>query len=192
MSPDATLCATLTSALYSSVSEEEVLHLELMVNASISPRDSSCIEVAIRCLAVEGDGLGPHDLNDGGLLANVVAAGIKGELARFQSGVTMEISCLDAWYSSSDGSLEGPATYIARGLCRKCCIPEIFLRYMQVSVSLMESGHPLEGHHELIELVTSPETGFLHLFSQHQLQELLLCEREYTIYEMNHEELSNS
>lgn len=29
-------------------------------------------------MAVEGDGLGPHDLNDGGILANVMAAGFKG------------------------------------------------------------------------------------------------------------------
>lgn len=31
LSPDATLCTALTSALYSSVSEEDVLHRELMV-----------------------------------------------------------------------------------------------------------------------------------------------------------------
>ncbi|KAL0424939.1 UNVERIFIED_CONTAM: Nuclear pore complex protein [Sesamum radiatum] len=173
MSPDATLCTTLTSALYSSVTEEEVLHRELMVNVSISSRDSSCIEVVLRCLAVDGDGLGPHDLNDGGILASVMAAGFKGELARFQAGVTMEISRLDAWYSSSDGSLEGPATYI-------------------VSVSLMEYGYPPDVHQELIELVTSPETDFLHLFSQHQLQELLLFERDYSIYELDLEELPSS
>lgn len=57
---------------------------------------------------------------------------LSGELARFQAGVTLEISRLDAWYSSANGSLDGPATYIVRGLCRKCCIPEIFLRSMQV------------------------------------------------------------
>lgn len=121
----------------------------------------------------------------------------------------MEISRLDAWYSSSDGSLEGPATYIVRGLCRRCCIPEVALRCMQVgigiffrilqkritrsstrvpipihtswylsyllyffqvSVSLMESGNPPESHDDLIELVSSPETGFLCLFSQKQMQ----------------------
>ncbi|KAL6491760.1 hypothetical protein OROGR_034125 [Orobanche gracilis] len=185
MPPDATLCTTLTSALYSSVSEEEVLHREIMVNVCTSPRDNSCIEVVLRCLAVEGDGLGSHDLNDGGILANVMAAGFKGELARFQAGITMEISRLDAWYSSIDGSLEGPATYIVRGLCRKCCIPEIFLRCMQVSVPLMESGCRQERHYELIELASSPETDFLRLFSQNQLQELLLFERNYSIYEMD-------
>lgn len=57
---------------------------------------------------------------------------MSGELPRFQAGVTMEISRLDAWYSSADGSLEGPATYIVRGLCRRCCVPEIVLRCMQV------------------------------------------------------------
>lgn len=58
---------------------------------------------------------------------------VAGELARFQTGVTMEISRLDAWYSGTDGSLEGPATYIVQGLCRRCCIPEVILRCMQVN-----------------------------------------------------------
>ena len=57
---------------------------------------------------------------------------MSGELARFQAGVTLEISRLDAWYSNASGSLDGPATYIVRGLCRKCCIPEIVLRCMEV------------------------------------------------------------
>ncbi|CAL5381112.1 unnamed protein product [Camellia sinensis] len=278
MCPDATLCATLMSALYSSVSEEVVLNRQLMVSVSISLTDNCCIEVVLRGLAADGDGLGPHELNDGGILATVIAAGFKGELVRFQAGITMEISRLDAWYSSKDGSLEAPATYIVRGLCQsvdtpfltvlktwtslfehtvifhvcvrlefpeasarapclriseldrlvsgfapntcilplrgrvgladhpypppavarchrlviknrdtnrvrtvargpprghvtqRCCIPEVILRCMQISVSLVESGNPPESHDELIELVALPETGFLHLFSQQQLQ----------------------
>lgn len=59
-----------------------------------------------------------------------------GELARFQAGVALEISRLDAWYTSADGTLEGPATYIVWGLCRRCCLPEIILRCMQVISSL--------------------------------------------------------
>lgn len=51
----------------------------LQVNVSISPKDNYCIEVALRCLAVEGDGFGVHGLNDGGLLASVMAAAFKGE-----------------------------------------------------------------------------------------------------------------
>ena len=43
------------------------------------------------------------------------------------------------------------------------------LLHLQVSVSLVQSGDPPENH-ELIELVACPETGFVHLFSQHQLQ----------------------
>ncbi|KAF5952336.1 hypothetical protein HYC85_010280 [Camellia sinensis] len=119
MCPDATSCATLLSALYSSVSEEVVLNRQLMVSVSISSTDNYCIEVVLRCLATDGDGLGPHELNDGGILAIVIAAGFKGELVRFQAGVTVEILRLDAWYSSKDGSPEGPATYIVRGLCRR-------------------------------------------------------------------------
>ncbi|OVA11455.1 Nuclear pore protein 84/107 [Macleaya cordata] len=171
MCPDATSCTTLSSALYSSVGEEVVLNRELMVNVSISAKDSYCIEVVLRCLAVDGDGIGRHDINDGGVLATVMAAGFKaGELNRFQAGVTMEISRLDAWYSTKEGLVEGPATYIVRGLCRRCCLPEIILRCMQVSVSLVESGNLPESHDELIELVASPESGLLHLFSQQQLQ----------------------
>ncbi|KAI8026166.1 Nuclear pore complex protein NUP107 [Camellia lanceoleosa] len=160
MCPDATLCATLMSALCSSVNEEVVLNRQLMVSVSLSSTDNYCIEVVLRCLATDGDGLGPHELNDGGILATVIAAGFKGELVRFQADVTMEISRLDAWYSSKDGSLEGPATYIVWGLCRRCCIPEVILRCMQVSVSLMELGNPPKSHDELIELVASPKTGF--------------------------------
>ncbi|XP_048234183.1 nuclear pore complex protein NUP107 [Ricinus communis] len=188
MCPDATICTALMSALYSSVSEETVLHRQLMVNVAISSRDNYCIEVVLRCLAVEGDGLGCHQANDGGILATVMAAGFKGELARFQAGVTMEISRLDAWYSSAEGSLEEPATFVIQGLCRKCCLPEVILRCMQVSVSLMESGNPPENHDDLIELVACPETGFLHLFSQQQLQEFLLFEREYSVVKMELEE----
>lgn len=188
MPPDATVCTTLMSAMYSSVSEEEVMNRQLMVNVSISTKDQYCVELVLRCLALEGDGIGMHELHDGGILATVVAAGIKGELARFQSEVTMEISKLDAWYSRSDGSLEGPAAYIVRGLCRRCCIPEVALRCMQVSVSLVQSGNPPERHDELIELISSTETGFLHLFSQHQMQEFLLLEREYSIHRMSLEE----
>lgn len=188
MHPDATICTALMSALYSSVCEEVVLCRQLMVNVTISPRDNYCIEIVLRCLAVEGDGLGSHQVSDGGVLGTVMAAGFKGELARFQAGVTMEISRLDAWYTSADGTLEGPATYIVRGLCRRCCLPEIILRCMQVSVSLMESGNLPECHDELMELVACPDTGFLQLFSQQQLQEFLLFEREYEICNMELQE----
>ncbi|XP_024969419.1 nuclear pore complex protein NUP107 isoform X3 [Cynara cardunculus var. scolymus] len=185
MSPDATLCTALTSAFYSSVSEEVVSDRQLLVNVSISTKDSCSIEVSLRCLATENDGFGPNKLADGGVLAAVIAAGIKGELAGFQAGVTMEILRLDAWYCDNDGSLGSPATYIVRGLCRRCCIPEVILRCMQVSVSLMESGNAHDVQDELIELVAGSETGVLHLFSQNQLQEFLLFEREYRIWKMD-------
>lgn len=51
----------------------------VQVNVSISSSNSYCIEVVLRCLAVEGDGLRSHDLNDGGILGTVMAAGFKGE-----------------------------------------------------------------------------------------------------------------
>ncbi|OAY70656.1 Nuclear pore complex protein NUP107, partial [Ananas comosus] len=169
--PDATLCTALTSALYSSVSEEDVLKRQLLVKVTISSTNNYYIEVALRCVAVSGDGLGFHEANDGGILSTVMAAGFKaGELNRFQAGVTMEISRLDAWYSDEDGSVGSPATYIVRGLCRRCCLPEIILRCMQVSISLAEAGDRLDHHDQLIEL------------------EFLLFERECVLSKMELEE----
>jgi nuclear pore complex protein Nup107 len=46
----------------------------------------------------------------------------------------------------------------------------LFLSHLQVSVSLMGSGVQPDSHDNLIELVGSPETRFLDLFSQQQLQ----------------------
>ncbi|KAG2241600.1 hypothetical protein Bca52824_096420 [Brassica carinata] len=64
---------------------------------------------------------------------------------------------------------------------------------MRVSVCLMESRNPPEDHDELIELVASDETGFLSLFSQQQLQEFMLFEREYRLSQLElQEELSSS
>uniref|UniRef100_A0A0A9EP24 Nuclear pore complex protein n=1 Tax=Arundo donax TaxID=35708 RepID=A0A0A9EP24_ARUDO len=188
MLPDATSCTALTSALYSTVSEEDVLDRQLKVDVQISSRDPCCIEVSLRCLAAEGDGYGLHEANDGGLLAAIMAAGFKGELNRFQPGVSMEISRLDAWYSDGNGSVESTAAYIIRGLCRRCCLPETILRSMQASISLSEAGESLDNCDKLIELVASSESGMMHLFSQQQLQEFLIFERECFICKMELEE----
>ncbi|KAL9401835.1 hypothetical protein Peur_005684 [Populus x canadensis] len=45
----------------------------LQVNVTISPRDNYCIEIVLRYLAVEGDGLGSHQVNDGGVLVENTA-----------------------------------------------------------------------------------------------------------------------
>lgn len=47
------------------------------MDVQVSSRDP-CFEVALRCLAAEGDGYGLHEANDGGLLAAIMAAGFKG------------------------------------------------------------------------------------------------------------------
>jgi len=188
MLPDATSCTALTSALYSTVSEDDVLHRQLKVDVQVSSRDPCCIEVALRCLAAEGDGYGLHEANNGGLLAAVMAAGFKGELSRFQPGVSMAISRLDAWYSDGSGSVESTAAYIIRGLCRRCCLPETILRSMQACIALSAAGDSLDNCDKLIELVGSAESGMMHLFSQQQLQEFLIFQRECFICTMELEE----
>ncbi|KAG2563843.1 hypothetical protein PVAP13_8KG368602 [Panicum virgatum] len=188
MLPDATSCTALTSALYSTANEEDMLHRQLKVDVQVSSRDPCCIEVALCCLAAEGDGYGLHETSDGGLLAAIMAAGFKGELSRFQPGVSMAISRLDAWYSDGNGSVESTAAYIIRGLCRRCCLPETILRSMQACISLSAAGDSLHDCDKLIELVGSSESGMLHLFSQQQLQEFLILERECLISKMEIEE----
>nr|GEW46812.1 nuclear pore complex protein NUP107 [Tanacetum cinerariifolium] len=127
---DTTLCLTLTSALYSPVSDEVLSSLQLQLNVSIFGKDSSSVEVALACLAIENDGFGSNKLVDGGVVSKV-------------------ISVKDAWYSGSDGSWGNPVTYILRGLCR---IPKLILQCMQESVSLVASGNAHESPDELIEL----------------------------------------
>ncbi|KMZ57642.1 hypothetical protein ZOSMA_83G00150 [Zostera marina] len=188
--PDATLCTALSSALYSSICEEDVFKRHLTVNVAISPEDKFCVGLSMRCTAVDGDGLGLHESNDGGLLATILASAFKGELSRFQPGVTLEISRLDAWYSNND-CLEYPATYVVRGLCRKCCLPEMILRCMQISVSLCENGDSTDCRSQLIELVADSELGFFSLFSQQQMQEFIRFERECTLFRMQFQEDSS-
>lgn len=50
----------------------------MQVNVAVSSKDNYCIEVVLRCLAVEGDGLGPNEQDDGGVLGAIMAAGFKG------------------------------------------------------------------------------------------------------------------
>lgn len=50
------------------------------VDVAVSSKDSLSVEVVLRCLAADGDGIGFHMTNDGGLLAAIMAAGFKGIL----------------------------------------------------------------------------------------------------------------
>ncbi|KAK1319501.1 hypothetical protein QJS10_CPB04g01384 [Acorus calamus] len=84
--------------------------------------------------ALNGDGLGLPESNDGDLLATIMATSFKGELPHFQAGIKIDIQ-IGSWYSDEGSSLESPAAYIVKGLCRICCLPEIILRWMQVNVS---------------------------------------------------------
>jgi len=52
--------------------------LILQVNVSISSRDSYCVDIVLRCIAIASDGLEPHELNDGGILGTILASGFKG------------------------------------------------------------------------------------------------------------------
>ncbi|KAI8024662.1 Nuclear pore complex protein NUP107 [Camellia lanceoleosa] len=142
----------------------------------MSSTDNDCIEVVLRCLATGGDGLGPHELNDGSILATVIAAGFKGELVRFQAGVTMEISRLDACIQAKMVLWKAQLHTLCGAFVEGVAFQKLFL---DVSVLLVESGNPPESHDELIELDASPKTGFLHLFSQQQLQrEYWICKLE--------------
>lgn len=51
----------------------------MQVNVSIESGEGFCIKIVLRCLAAPGDGLGHREVDDGGLLGGIVAAGFKGE-----------------------------------------------------------------------------------------------------------------
>lgn len=188
--PDATTCTALTSALYACAGELAT-ERQLSVDISICTGDEYCINVFLRCTALEGDGIGPCTAEDGGLLASVMAAAFKGELEHFEEGVALEVFQLDAWYINKEGFHEAPAKFIVQGLCRRCCIPELILRCMQIRISLADLPDGVhQFHNELVELIASPDSGLHRLFSQQQLQEFLLLEREFCIRSMEAEEES--
>ncbi|KAK1304054.1 hypothetical protein QJS10_CPB11g00930 [Acorus calamus] len=72
------------------------------VNVSPSTRDDNCFVVVLRCLAVNCDGLGLHESNDGGLLATVMAAGFK---------VIKEVNMTTSTVVFSSISMEFPQDY---------------------------------------------------------------------------------
>lgn len=180
MVPDAIICTALRSALYSCVGEDIVMRRQLLVEISVNGVDENCINVHLQCLPVKGDGIGPCSGSDGGLLAAIMATAVKGEVDNFLVGVTLEVAQLNAWYIERDGK-HIPADYIVQGLCRRCCLPEIILRWMQMTVYLVDCEFFLTEEEELVESIASSENELHRLFSCRQLQEFLLLERDYTL-----------
>eukprot|EP00250_Pteridium_aquilinum_P018743 c24191_g1_i1 orf=1363-4599(-) len=176
--PDATVCTALRSSLYSVVKEDIVLGRQVKVETSPSKIENS-VNIHMRCLAVLGDGI-DTTVQDGGLLAAALATAVKGEMVHFQPGLTFEVSRLDAWFVDKD-DMRSPAIYITQGLCRRCCLPELILRCMQMKVFLAGSELFLNEEEDLVDYVASSENSVYQLFSSRQLQEFLLLERDFTL-----------
>lgn len=186
LAPEPTVCTTLSSALHHCGGDNGLLR-QLTVEVDTSRRDSNCVDVRLRCLPVSGDGLGLATGDDGGLLGSILALAAKGEMPHFQSGLALEVITMDAWRWDDNMVHRTPATYILQGLSRRCCLPELILRCMELKVFLAASRGAEDDEVEstdLIGLVASKETALHHLFSQRQLQEFLLLEREMTICSM--------
>ena len=186
LAPELTVCTTLISALHHCGGEAGALR-QLTVDVDINRRDANCVDVRLRCKPVKGDGIGSAIGHDGGLLGSILALAAKGEMPHFQTGLALEVVKMDAWHWDYSCVQQSAATYILRGLCRRCCLPELLLRCMQLRVFLaafrgLEEDDDEES--DLIGLVASTETALHHLFSQRQLQEFLLLEREVTICSM--------
>lgn len=178
--PDATVCTALRSSIYACVGEGTVILRQLMVETSIISGVGNCINVHLRCLPVKGDGIGTCLGVNGGLLAEVISTAVKGELDHFQVGLALEVSRLDAWFVDKDDK-RTPAVYITQGLCRRCCLPELILRCMQMRVSLLDSECFVSDEEDLLEYIASSENDIHGLFSPRQMQEFLLLEREYML-----------
>lgn len=184
--PEPTVCTTLSSALHHCGGEAGLMR-QLTVEVDVNRRDINCVDVRLRCLPVSGDGLGLATGHDGGLLGSILALAAKGEMPHFQSGLALEVVSMDAWRWDENLVLRTPATYILQGLARRCCLPELILRCMELKVFLAASRGAEDVDDEstdLIGLVASKETALHRLFSQRQLQIFLLLERNMTICRM--------
>ncbi|MCO5580391.1 hypothetical protein L7F22_034257 [Adiantum nelumboides] len=179
--PDATVCTALKSSLYSCASEDILHGRQVKVHTTTSDIEN-CININMQCLAVVGDGIDSIN-QDGGLLGAALATAVKGEMLHFQPGLALEVFRLDAWYVDKEGR-RSPAVYITQGLCRRCCLPELILRCMQLRVFLASSGIFSNEEEDLVEYVASSENAAHELFSTKQLQEFLVLEREFTLHVM--------
>ncbi|KAI5063312.1 hypothetical protein GOP47_0021859 [Adiantum capillus-veneris] len=177
--PDATVCTALKSSLFSCVGEDTIHGRQVKVHTTASDVEN-CVNINMQCLAVVGDGIDSID-QDGGLLGAALATAVKGEMLHFQPGLSLEVFRLDAWYVDKDGK-RSPAIYITQGLCRRCCLPELMLRCMQLRVFLASGGIFSTEEEDLVEYVASSEYAVHQLFSTRQLQEFLLLEREFTLH----------
>ncbi|BBN06716.1 nuclear pore complex protein Nup107 [Marchantia polymorpha subsp. ruderalis] len=182
--PDASVCTALVDALYNCGAIQGVQR-QLTVDVTVNGKDHSLVDILLRCLPVKGDGLGSNTDYDGGLLASIIAYAVKGELPHFRAGIVLEVLRLDAWYISGDGIQQVQAGYIVQGLCRRCCLPELILRSMQVKAALAAASVEVDDEDcDVLELVASKEYELYQLFSQRQLQELLQFERRARIYSL--------
>ncbi|MCO5586181.1 hypothetical protein L7F22_040120 [Adiantum nelumboides] len=157
-------------------------NMELWKVHTMTSDIENCININMQCLAVGGDGIDSIN-QDGGLLGAALATAVKGEMLHFQPGLALEVFRLDAWYVDKEGR-RSPAVYITQGLCRRCCLPELILRCMQLRVFLASSGIFSNEEEDLVEYVASSENTAHELFSTKQLQEFLVLEREFTLHVM--------
>ncbi|CAM6108841.1 unnamed protein product [Calypogeia fissa] len=184
--PDATVCTALTDALHYCGADIGVQR-QLTVDVSINTKDGSLVDIVLGCLSVKGDGLSAITEYDGGLLASIMAYAVKGELPHFRVGLVLEVLRLDTFFVDGDRSQRVQAVYISQGLCRRCCLPELILRCMEMKSALASARGPVdEDSFDLLELVASKEFELYCLFSQRQLQELLQFERSARISSMEY------
>ncbi|XP_024516056.1 nuclear pore complex protein NUP107 [Selaginella moellendorffii] len=181
--PDPTVCTALNSALYLCMGELASSQRNLTVNVAVNPQNNMLLDIELKCAALEGEGIESLVSSDGGFLSAIMAAGIKGELPHFHPGVAIEVLRMDAFSIHSDG-VRRDAPFVARGICRRCCLPELVLRCMQIRAWLpvSEMAASDDPEDDLIQLVAS---GALQgLFSGSQLEEFLLLEREIVLRRM--------
>eukprot|EP00897_Mesotaenium_endlicherianum_P006682 jgi/Mesen1/6041/ME000308S05236 len=182
ISPDAATCAALGSGLLSVVSEAVIQRRQLTVEVGAHPRDDSQVLVAMRCTPEEGATWPGTSELDGGLLAAVLCNAIK--------GTTLQVTRVDAWavVGPTDQAVVMPA--VVRGLCRRCCLPELALRALQMVVYLVAAGRSGEAAKgtALLELCAQSPANLSSLFTSRQLQELLRLQRELVLLTMEAQE----
>lgn len=181
--PDEVLCSSVASGLRAAVSDDVQDRRQLQVEARVHPTDRGQLELALQCLSTGRDHV------DGGLLAALLAVGVKGELPRLPLGTALQVTHVDAWELVPPGPLRVQAPHVARSLCRRCCLPQLVLHCLQMHAYIAAAGRHDEIRDQGVVELLAAGPGRLHdLFSAHQLQAVMGLERDILVLSMEEAE----
>eukprot|EP00271_Cylindrocystis_brebissonii_P014414 TRINITY_DN35764_c0_g1_i1.p1 TRINITY_DN35764_c0_g1~~TRINITY_DN35764_c0_g1_i1.p1 ORF type:complete len:1238 (+),score=329.38 TRINITY_DN35764_c0_g1_i1:57-3770(+) len=171
--------------------------LQLQLDVRISPEDGTLLEVSLRSLAgprgAEAGGDVAADQDAAQILAYVASVAVKGVplgLKRVSLAVVQAEGFMLRQSSAAEPPLVPddvplPSPSLVRELCRQCCLPHLVLQAAEVRAYLARRGAlSADDGSALCRLVADPTTRLHRFFAPHQLQTMLLLERDVMMAQM--------